>query len=89
MTTKLSVGDRVRVTQQVARQPLGGGPMMAEVEGEVVKFDQMKTGSWYAHAKDDKLWLERLILKKADGEIVYLNLDQYSSIEVVRTANAV
>jgi len=87
MTIKLSIGDQVRVTQQVARQPLGGGPMVTEVQGEVIKFDQMKTGSWYAHGKDDKLWLESLILKKPDGEIVYLNLDQNSNVEVTRAAS--
>lgn len=51
------------------------------VEGSVVRYEQSKTGSWYAHAKDDRLWLDRLILKKDDGEIVYLNLDQYSLVE--------
>ncbi len=88
MTTKLAIGDQVRVTQQVPRQPLGGGPMSAEVVGEVVKFDQVKTGSWYAHSKDDKLWLERLVLRKPDGEIVHLNLDQHSSVEVTRAGSA-
>jgi hypothetical protein len=52
----------------------------------VVAFTQSKTGSWYAHSKDKKLWLDRLQLKKDDGEIVYLNLDQYTTIEMLQTA---
>ncbi len=85
-TNQLNPGDRVRVTQQVPRQNFGGGSMATAVEGTVVKFDQMKTGSWYAHGKDDKLWLDRLILKKDDGETVYLNLDRNSNVELVRKA---
>jgi hypothetical protein len=74
-------GARVKVTQQVPRQQLGGGAMATIVTGTIVRQEQMKTGSWYAHAKDDKLWLDRLVLRKDDGEIVFLNLDQYSAIE--------
>lgn len=68
----------MKVTQQVPRQQ---GSLSATVEGLVVRYEQSKTGSWYAHAKDDRLWLDRLVLKKDDGEIVTLNLDQYTSIE--------
>lgn len=71
-------GMRVKVTQQV---PHRDEAWTSTVEGEVVSYQQAKTGSWYAHSKDDKLWLERLELRKDDGEIVILNLDQYSRIE--------
>ena len=73
-------GMRVRVTQQI---PFGEGTTTTSVEGEILRFGQQKTGSWYAHAKDDKLWLDRLELKKADGELVVVNLDQYSVVEGV------
>lgn len=75
-----SVGDRVRVTQQVPRLT---GVMATTIEGTVAGFEQAKTGSWYAHSKDHKLWMDRLTVRKADGEIVVCNLDQYSSVEVV------
>lgn len=71
-------GQRVRVTQQVPRQR---GVMTTQVEGTIVRFGQQKTGSWFAHSKDHKLWLDRLELRKADGELVALNLDQYSRVE--------
>lgn len=57
--------------------------MSSSIEGTVVRYEQTKTGSWYAHAAEDKLWLDRLVLKKDDGETVYLNLDQYSNIEAI------
>ena len=76
-------GQRVKVTQQVPRL---SGVMVTSVEGTVVKFEQVKTGSWYAHSKDHKLWMDRRVLRKDDGEIVVLNLDQYSAVEVLTRA---
>ncbi|CAN5761509.1 hypothetical protein BH11PLA1_BH11PLA1_21990 [soil metagenome] len=82
------VGARVRVTQRVVRPELGGGPMLTTIEGAVLQSAQMKTGSWYAHGKDDKLWLDRLILRKDDGETVYINLDRNSTIEPLQEGSA-
>lgn len=79
-------GQRVRVTEQVPRPDRsGGGTMSTAVEGVVVRGYQGKTGSWYAHSKDGKLWLDRLELRKDDGEMVVVNLDQYTQVEVVST----
>jgi hypothetical protein len=71
-------GRRVRVIQQV---PQRAQPWSNTTEGEITRYQQAKTGSWYAHAKDDQLWLDRLELRLDDGEIVILNLDQYTVIE--------
>lgn len=73
-------GIRVRVTQQI---PFGTLASNSTVEGVIVRYGQQKTGSWFAHGRDDKLWLDRLELRKTDGEIVVCNLDQYSRVEVV------
>lgn len=73
-------GQRVRITQQVPRQR---DAFTTTIEGTVVKFEQQKTGSWYAHAQDNKLWLDRVELRKDDGETVVLNLDQNSRVEPV------
>ncbi len=69
-----------RVTQQI---PMGTRAESTTVEGTVVRFSQEKTGSWFAHSKDDKLWLDRLELVKDDGEHVVCNLDQYSRVEAL------
>ncbi|HVU62875.1 MAG TPA: hypothetical protein VHC70_02770 [Phycisphaerales bacterium] len=76
--SRYSPGQRVKVTQQMPRQQ---GAITTTVEGTILRFGQQKTGSWYAHGKDDKLWLDRLELRKADGEIVVLNLDRNSVVE--------
>lgn len=83
---QFAVGQRVKVTQQI--------PQVTEtwtntIIGTVQKYERQKTGSWFAHAKDDKLWLDRLILKLDDGEIVTINVDQYTHAETVETAKAI
>lgn len=74
----LAAGSRVRITQQV---PHVAGVWTTATEGIVVRYRQAKTGSWFAHSHHDKLWLDRLEVRKDDGEIVTLNLDRYSVIE--------
>jgi len=76
-------GSRVRITKQVARQ---GDALTNAVEGTVVKAEQRKTGSWFAHSKDDKLWLDRLEITKDDGEVYICNVDGQTVIEVIDTA---
>ncbi|MFG0293825.1 MAG: hypothetical protein ACF8MJ_11840 [Phycisphaerales bacterium JB050] len=77
---QIQIGQRVRVTQSIA---FGKGTVKTSVEGTVIRYGQQKTGSWFAHAKDDKLWLDRLELRKDDGEIVVCNIDGNSVIESV------
>jgi hypothetical protein len=73
-----AAGTRIRVTQQT---PLRDRTWQYPIEGEVVRFRQATTGSWFAHARDDRYWLDRLELRLDDGELVVLNLDQYSVVE--------
>jgi succinylglutamate desuccinylase len=77
-TEHYTPGRRVRVVQQIARSR---EPWTSTIEGEIVSYEQSRTGSWFAHSKGDRLWLDRLTLRKADGEMVVCNLDQYSRIE--------
>jgi len=82
---ELKPGANVRVIQQIAARHYA---LTSDVRGVVVEYSQQQTGSWYAHSKDDKLWLDRLTIKKDDGEITTLNLDDYTRIEVVQAASS-
>lgn len=73
-------GARVKVTQQIAARDY---TLTSEVRGTVLDYEQKRTGSWFAHSKDDKLWLDRLRLRKEDGELTTLNLDAASRIEIL------
>lgn len=79
-TPVFAPGTRVRITTQVARQEK---TYASTVEGTVVKHEQKPTGSWFAHGKNDRLWLDRLTVKKADGEVFVCNLDQLARVEVL------
>lgn len=82
---QLAVGTKVKVTQQIAARD---HTLASDIRGTVVGFDQKTTGSWYAHSKNDKLWLDRLTLRKDDGELVTLNLDSFTNIVVESPAPA-
>ena len=82
---KLTPGTKVKITQLVGARDYSWSTV---VRGTVVDFSQKQTGSWYAHSKNDKLWLDRLTLRKDDGEISTLNLDDYSLIEIESAAPA-
>lgn len=77
-TLLFAPGTRVRVTQQV---PQTHQVWSTTTEGVVVRYRQARTGSWYAHAKDDRLWLDRLEIRLDSGEMTTLNLDHYTLIE--------
>jgi len=76
---KLVPGAKVKVIQQIAARDY---TWTTEIAGTIVGFDQQETGSWFAHSKNDKLWLDRLTLRKADGEIITLNLDEFSVVNL-------
>ena len=79
LSSRLRPGSRVKVTQQIAARDYA---WISEVIGTVVSYEQKQTGSWFAHSRGDKLWLDRLTLKKPDGELTTLILDEFSNIEV-------
>ncbi len=59
--SKILPGARVKVIQQIAAR---NHTWTTEVRGVIVDYAQKETGSWYAHSRDDKLWLDRLVIKK-------------------------
>jgi len=76
---QLVPGACVEVTQQI---PHRDRVWTQVVRGTVVSFGQKPTGSWFAHSRNHTLWLDRLILRADDGEIIALNLDEYSVVKI-------
>lgn len=58
-----------------------------EVVGVVESWATEPTGSWFAHGKDDKLWLYRLKLRKADGEYTLVVVDDRTEIAKIEAAH--
>lgn len=77
LNSQFPPGTPVCVTQLIA---LRGQDISTEIVGVIEAWEELPTGAWYAHGKDDKLWLRRLKLRKVDGEITLLILDNGTSI---------
>ena len=60
----------------------------SEVIGVVEAWEDQPTGSWHAHGKDSKLWLRRLKLRKSDGEISLIVVDDQTYIAKLEAASS-
>ena len=80
LAQQVQPGTRVRVTQTIHRRD---GDWQTSVTGEVLSSGQEKTGSWYAHCPGGRLMLDRLRLRKEDGELTTLTLDQHTRVEIL------
>jgi hypothetical protein len=76
-------GTPVRVKAIIVRR---GQSIEVVTVGVVEAWEDRPTGSWYAHGKHDKLWLKRLKLRKVDGEITLLVIDDRTSIAKLEAA---
>jgi hypothetical protein len=84
-TTVLSPGTVVRITQQIPRRT---DTYTTVVTGKVVRQERQNSGSWFARNKRNKVWLDRLVIQKEDGEITILNMDEYTVVEILEGAAA-
>lgn len=78
---ELRPGQRIRVFQEIDRRE---GNWKHEVVGTILDVRPEPTGSWHAHGKNSKLWLNRIRLRKADGEVTTLVVDQHTRVETLR-----
>jgi hypothetical protein len=83
LRNQLTPGAAVQVTQQIPHRDRAWTNI---VKGTVVASGQRPTGSWFAHSKGDRLWLDRLVIRREDGEILTLILDEYSRVEILAAA---
>lgn len=80
LSSPLVPGRKVRITQEITARHYS---FAAPVEGTIVRVERRPTGSWFAHGEADKLWLDRIVLQKSDGEITTVNLDEHSTFTLL------
>ena len=73
-------GTTIRVRQRVEKR---SDSYTAEVVGEVEGWEDQPTGSWFAHAPGGRLRLKRLRLRKEDGELALLVVDDSTEMAKV------
>jgi len=78
-------GTLVGVTEVTTRRDKS---IEVQTVGVVESWEELPTGSWYAHGRNDRLWLRRLKLRKLDGEITLLIIDDGTSIAKLETAKS-
>ena len=76
----LPKGTPVRVVQGIHQSDAS---YEAETVGVIEAWDEEPTGAWFAHGRNGKLWLKRLKLRKADGELSVLTIDDQTEIHVI------
>ena len=80
---------RVRVQQFIqGGENIGRRQWTTQVQGTIISCEAEPTGSWFAHGKNKRVWLLRLRLKKDDGELTTLNLDDCSIVTVLALPQA-
>ena len=78
----LPKGTRVRVLQDINQ---ADPSWQAVTVGVIEAQEEESTGAWYAHGRNGKLGLERLTLRKPDGEVSVLTIDDQTLIQSIET----
>lgn len=76
-------GTPVCVRQSVDRR---GRNVRTELVGVVEEWEKKPTGSWYAHGQYCRYWLHRLKLRKTDGELTLIKIDDHTEIAKLEAA---
>ncbi|MFT5328178.1 MAG: hypothetical protein ACI8P0_006090 [Planctomycetaceae bacterium] len=73
-------GERVEVVHQVK---IGFKEHATQTVGTVVKKERLQCGSdsGFARNWDDKYWFDHLVLRKDDGELTSLTMDEYTQLK--------
>ena len=83
----LQPGDRVEVVHHVK---IGRSEHTTRTEGVVVEKDRRECGldSGFRRNHDDKYWFDHLLLKKDDGELTSVTMDEYTDMRLLEKAAA-
>ncbi|MBW8884393.1 MAG: hypothetical protein JF612_06350 [Planctomycetia bacterium] len=76
----LAPGDRVEVTHQVR---VGFREWYAKTIGTVVTKDRRRHSLHFNRNSDDKVYSDVLILRRDDGELTTITLDEFSELRKV------
>ncbi|MFV1967390.1 MAG: hypothetical protein ACC628_18325 [Pirellulaceae bacterium] len=76
----LRPGDRVELQHQVK---VGFRDWTSTTVGTVVRAERRRHGLHYDRSRDDKVFSDLLVLRRDDGELTTVTLDEFSDLRVV------
>ena len=80
----LRPGDQIELTHEVK---VGFRSWTATTSGEVVRTDRQRHGLHHRRSRDDAAYSDIIVLRKDDGELTTVALDEFSQLKRVSHAD--
>ena len=77
---QLQAGDRVELKHEVK---VGYDRWYTTIQGTVVRKDRRRHGLHFRRNPDDKVFSDIIVLRRDDGELTTVTLDEFSELRVV------
>lgn len=78
----LRIGDSVELEHEVK---IGFRSWLTKTQGAVVELKRRRHGLHYQRNSDDKAFSDVIVLKRADGELTTVTLDEFSVLRKLTT----
>ena len=78
--TELEPGDRVELVHEVK---VGSRVWNTTTAGEVVRVERRRHGLHHCRNRDDKVFSDAVVLKRDDGELTTVTIDEFSVLRRV------
>jgi hypothetical protein len=79
----LAVGDRIEVVHEVK---VGLQTWTTRTVGVVERIERRRHGLHYRRNRDDKVFSDLVVLRRDDGELTTLTVDEFSQVNVLTKA---
>jgi hypothetical protein len=75
---QLQPGDRVELLHQIK---VGFRNWQTSISGQVVRTERRRHGLHYRRSNDDKVFSDVIVLRREDGELTTVTLDEFSVLK--------
>ena len=82
---QLRPGDLVELTHEIK---VGYNRWFSTIQGTVVQTDRRRHGLHYQRNLDDKVFSDLIVLRREDGELTTVTLDEFSELKLVQPAQS-
>lgn len=80
LVSELKPGDQIEVDQEVK---VGLTRWHTQTVGEVIRTERRRHSLHYERSFDDKVWSDMIVLKRDDGELTTVAVDEFTQVKRV------